>query len=299
MDLSLVQANAYELPTSRRVGVIVHDGGTDLRLWPAPGPDRDLLTAFGSDLPRVLEAERTRAGGSIAPGGLLRLVPGRLHCDFLIWIGSRPAEKRGQQAPAPARETLEKAVRDVLDFVRERNVIRIAFPALGAGPSALDDAERLAIIARACTAYYDDCLATGKANPIEEVVLCHSGLSVVTAARRMVGQIAKLSVDKPPPPVRGAAPSKAPKAGPKATSKTRDSKAPSAPRRGAPRLDEADVMRARVAAKPWDRNTRYMEGHYFVHAKFGVGRVSQVTPDGFIVCLFQDGETRRLIHAGR
>ena len=133
MDLSLVQANAYELPTSRRVGVIVHDGACDLRLWPAPGPDRDLQTAFGADLPRVLEAERARAGGALPIGGLLRLIPGRLHCDFLIWVGTRPAETRGQQAPAPTRETLEKAVRDVLDFVRERNVIRIAFPAIGAG----------------------------------------------------------------------------------------------------------------------------------------------------------------------
>ncbi len=284
MDLSLVQANTYELPTSRRVGVIVHDGAADLRLWPAPGPDRELLTAFGADLPRVLEAERARAGGALAQGALLRLIPGRLHCDFLIWVASRPPEKAGQQAPAPVRETLEQAVRDVLDFVRERNVIRIAFPALGAGPGALDDAERLAIIARACTAYYDDCLATGKSNPIEEVVLCHSGLSVVTAARRKVGQLAKLAIDKPAPTAA------APKVAKKAVAK-----APGA-RRGAPRLDEAEIMRARVSAKPWDRSARYMEGHFFVHAKFGVGRVTQVTPDGFIVCLFQDGETRRLIH---
>jgi hypothetical protein len=67
--------------------------------------------------------------------------------------------------------------------------------------------------------------------------------------------------------------------------------------RGKPRLDEMDVARARASARPWDRAVRYGRGQWFVHVKFGAGRVEEVTPDGFIVCLFEDGETRKLIHA--
>ncbi len=296
MDLSLVQANTYELPTSRRVGVIVHDGTTDLRLWPGPGPDRELLQAYGPDLPRVLDTERTRAGGAIAEGALLRMIPGRLHCDFMLWVATRPPEDRGTQAPAPSREAIERAVTAALEYVRERNVIRIAFPALGAGPGQLDDAERLAIIARACTKHYEANLASGRSTTVEEVVLSDPRLSVVTTARRMVGQIAKLAVEAPArvppgsPPPRGVA-------GSGSRAKASGERSPSAARRGQPRLDPGEVQRARAVARPWDRAVRYRETDFFIHAKFGVGKVVQVTPDGFIVCLFEDGETRKLIHA--
>lgn len=288
MDLSLVQANPYELPTSRRVGVIVHDGTTDLRLWPAPGPDRDLLSAFGPDLPRVLDTERTRAGGAIGAGQLLRIIPGRLHCDFLLWIATRGPEDRGTQAAAPTREVIEQAVTSALEYVRERNVIRIAFPALGAGPGQLDDAERLAIVARACTKHYESNLASGRSTTVEEVVLCDPRLSVVTAARRMVGQIAKLAVD---------APARVPQSSPPPRAKSSSAKQPSTARRGQPRLEPGEVQRARAVARPWDRTVKYGENDFFIHAKFGVGKVVSITPDGFIVCLFEDGETRKLIHA--
>ncbi len=290
MDLSLVQANVYELPTSRRVGVIVHDGTTDLRLWPAPGPDRELLQAYGPELQRVLEGERTRAGGAIAEGAVLRLIPGRLHCDFMLWIATRGPETKGTQAQAPGREVIERAVTSALEYVRERNVIRVAFPALGAGPGQLDDAERLAIIARACTKHYETNLATGRSTTVEEVVLSDSRLSVVTTARRLVGQIAKLAVDVPAR-VPGGSPAPARAKSPGGT------RAPSAAKRGVPRLDPGEVQRARAVARPWDRSIRYSMNDFFIHAKFGVGKVVDLTPDGFIVCLFEDGETRKLIHA--
>lgn len=290
MDLSLVQANTYELPTSRRVGVIVHDGTTDLRLWPGPGPDRELLSAYGPDLPRVLETERTRAGGAIAQGQLLRLIPGRLHCDFLLWVATRPPETQGTQAPAPGREVLEAAVTSVLEYVRERNVIRIAFPALGAGPGQLDEAERLAIIARACTKHYESNLASGRSTTVEEIVLCDHRLSVVTTARRMVGQLAKLAVDPPARVPQGSSPPPR-KAATKAGGKASPAK------RGAPRLDPGEIQRARAVARPWDRAVQYRDNDFFIHAKFGVGKVIQLTQDGFILCLFEDGETRKLIHA--
>jgi O-acetyl-ADP-ribose deacetylase (regulator of RNase III) len=286
MDLSLVQANTYELPTSQRVGVIVHDGTTDLRLWPGPGPDRELLSAYGPDLPRVLESERNRAGGAIAEGQLLRIIPGRLHCDFMLWVATRPPESRGTQAPAPGREMIERAVSAVLEYVRERNVISIAFPALGAGPGQLDDAERLAIVARACTKHYEANLGAGRSTTVEEIVLSDPRLSVVTGARRLVGQIAKLAVEPPPAKIASA---------PRA--KSSGERAPSAAKRGQIRLDPGEVQRARVVARPWDRAVKYGENDFFIHAKFGVGKVVSLTPDGFIVCLFEDGETRKLIHA--
>ncbi|GAB4209468.1 MAG: hypothetical protein OHK0013_28910 [Sandaracinaceae bacterium] len=293
MDIVLLQASAYELPTSRRVGVIVHDGTTDLRIWPGPGPDKDLSFAYGPpELSRALEAERQRAGGQVPIGTLIRMHPGRLHCDFLLWIATRPPEQAGIQAPAPGKETLEAAVRAVLEFVAPRDVIRVAFPALGAGPQALPDAERMAVIARACSAYYEDCLAQGRPNTIEEVLVCDPRLSVVTAARKLVSHIAKA----PPPekPASAAAPTREPR--PRAANGGRKPTAPASPRKG--RLDDREVAYARAHSRPWDRTTTYKVGDWFVHAKFGVGRVEETTADQFIVVLFEDGETRRLIHAG-
>ena len=62
------------------------------------------------------------------------------------------------------------------------------------------------------------------------------------------------------------------------------------------KLDPADIDRARTTARPWDRKVRYTSGDYFVHAVFGVGLVTEVRDDQ-MVCLFEGGETRTLIHA--
>jgi hypothetical protein len=297
MDIVLLQASAYELPTSRRVGVIAHDGTTDLRLWPGAGPDKDLSFAYGpAELGRLLDAERQRAGGALPIGAVLRVHPGKLHCDFLLWLATRPPEQAGIQAPAPDKATLETVVRAVLEFVSTRNVIRVAFPALGAGPNALEDADRLAIIARACSAYYEDCLANGRPNTLEEVLICDPRLSVVTAARRLVSHIAKAPApEKPLPGASPAKPERAPRAASSGGNGTRKAAAPS-PKKG--KLDEREIAYARAHSQPWDRSSRYKVGDWFLHAKFGVGRVEETTTDQFIVVLFEDGEQRRLIHAG-
>lgn len=295
MDIVILQASAYELPTSKRVGVIAHDGTTDLRVWPGPGPDKDLSFAYGPpELSRLLDAERQRVGGQASLASVIRLHPGKLHCDFLLWLATRPPEQAGVQAPAPSKETLEASVRAVLDFVATRNVIRVAFPALGAGPSAIGDAERIAIIARACSAYYEDCLANGRPNTIEEVLVCDARLSVVTAARKLVSHIAKLPA--PEKPLAGATPPK-PERAPRASSAGNGAKKSATPARKA-RLEEREISYARAHSRPWDRATSYRVGDWFLHAKFGVGRVEETTTDQFIVVLFEDGETRRLIHAG-
>lgn len=295
MDILLIQASAYELPTSRRVGVVVHDGATDTRIWPGPGADRELIAAYGPDLQGNLERELDKLDEDELPiGGLLRLHPGRLHCDFLVWVATRPPEDAGRQAPAPDRETIRAGVRNVLEFVAERHVIRIAFPALGGGPGALDDAERLAIVARACSEWYEERFASGKATGIEEVLICDPRLSVVSGARRAVAALVKAPPPEPRPATAPAAPATRRTVGASGGG-TRKPRASATPKK--PRLDEGELGHARATAKPWDRTVRYQTGDWFVHAKFGVGRVESVTPENFIVVLFEDGEIRKLVHA--
>ena len=292
MDILLVQGSVYELPTSRRVGVIVHDGTTDLRLWPGPGADRELANAYGpAELARALDAERAKAGGALPQGSLLRLHPGRLHCDFLLWFCSRPPEAKGFQAPAPAAEAIEKIVIDAIEFAGERNAIRIAFPALGAGPEAIDDAERLALVARAASKHEEQRVQRGQPSRIEEVLVCDPRMSVIATARKRVGVLAKA-----PPPEKPAPGAAAPKPARAVAAKSSTAKAKAATR-GKPRLEPGEISQARAVARPWDRAVKYGVGSWFVHSKFGVGRVETITVDGFIVCLFEDGEQRKLIHA--
>ena len=63
MDIVLVNASVYGLPTSRRAGAIVYDGPTDLDLWRPPGPDRDLLHVYGDSLTNALDRERKELPG--------------------------------------------------------------------------------------------------------------------------------------------------------------------------------------------------------------------------------------------
>jgi hypothetical protein len=62
-------------------------------------------------------------------------------------------------------------------------------------------------------------------------------------------------------------------------------------------LGEDENARARATAGPYDRAHKYAAGDFFLHPKFGVGRVEELTPEGFIVVLFEGGDTRRLLHA--
>ena len=70
-----------------------------------------------------------------------------------------------------------------------------------------------------------------------------------------------------------------------------------APRPVPVRLTDEEVANARATAQPWHRTHRYVRSDYFVHAKFGVGYVTDITEQNFIVCLFEGGDTRKLIHA--
>lgn len=286
MDVQLISSSVLDLPSSHRVDAIVHDGTTDLRTWPGPGPDRDLSEHYGPELNRVLQRERERLdGGALGLGEMVRLHRGKLHCDFLLWVATRPPENVGVQAPAPNAATLTKAVKDALTFASERHVSKVAFGPLGAGPDALDDADRLIVVAKAANAYYDECFQAGRAAGIEEVLVCHPHTSKISVARRALGRSVKVAAPpKPTPSTRTTT----------AKKKTTRRKTTRKPRIAT--LSEDQVAEARASAGPYDRTVKYEVGQYFIHSKFGIGRVEELTPEGFINVLFEGGVTKRLLH---
>lgn len=290
MDVQLIASSVLDLPSSQRVDAIVHDGTTDLRTWPGPGPDRDLQEHYGDELSSVLDRERGRLeGGQLGIGQMLRLHRGKLHCDFLLWVATRPPEVRGIQAQAPGAEMIENAVKDGLAFASERHVARVALGALGAGPGALDDVERLVIIGKAANAYYDECFRAGRPAGIEDVLVCHPHSSKISAARRQLGRSVTL-VQEPPKLPEPAPKKKTParSSGPRTRAKSRVQ---------APTLSAAEAAAARTSSGPYDRAKKYEPGQYMVHAKFGAGRVEEVTREGFIIVVFEGGDLKRLLHA--
>jgi len=93
-----------------------------------------------------------------------------------------------------------------------------------------------------------------------------------------------------------AAPSTA--AAPKKPARKRPARSKAAAVRPVPvRLTEEEVATGRATASPWTPTHRYARSDFFVHAKFGVGYVTDITEQGYIVCLFEGGDTRKLIHA--
>ncbi|HEX5655693.1 MAG TPA: macro domain-containing protein [Polyangiales bacterium] len=291
MDIYWANAALLSLPSSQRVEVLVHDGATDLQLWPGPGPDRVLLDTYGSGLRAALDAQREKHGGQIEIGDAVRLHPGKLHCNYLLWVASRGPEVDAQQADAPSLKLLEQAVERVLEIAGSNGSVSVGFGALGDGPKAAPPEERLAAIVRAAHRYHEHSLATGRPARVELVRVCDPRAGVTASARRLVGRLAQSAPE--PTPVRvesGPAPRKL------ASSKPRTA-ATGARKRTAETLSVSDVAERRVTSRPYDRAHRYSLGEWFVHAKFGVGQVKNVTPDGAIDVLFEDGSTKKMLHA--
>ena len=289
MDVTLLTSSVFDIPSSRRVGAIVHDGTTDLRLWSGPGWDRELGVQYGDGLQRALDAERAALPEKeLAIGEVVRVHPGRLHCDMLVWAATRPPEPGTSRNPAPDAELLERTVHAVLAFVAARDVERVAFPALGVGPGELPVHERLAIIVRASHAYADLCFASGRAPVVEEVLVCERSSVAVSQARQKVRNLASSAA---PEPVRAPASSE-----PDRRRRTGASKSGAAtrPKRGV--LDRDEVAQKRATADPYDRSRVYVVGQWMVHPKFGAGRVELVTQEGHIEVLFEDGQRRKMLH---
>ena len=293
MDILLLQASVLHLPSSKRASAIVYDGTQDLGLWRPPNPDRDLWDAYGDDLRAVLDKERKRVGRSgLGVGELLRLHPGKLHCDFLIWVASRPPHGETEAAPAPSVATVEDIARRVVDFVAQQDVVRVAFPALGAGRGEAPVAERMAAIVRAVAAYKEACFAAERPMHIEEVIVCDASSANVAKAKRLVEKLARTGYAEPAP----APP--APRASERTTSSgsKRATKPAEGSRRKSARLRPEDVALARARSAPYDRSRHYIEGEFFIHPVFGVGQVQAVKPERMVVVLFENGEERTMIH---
>jgi O-acetyl-ADP-ribose deacetylase (regulator of RNase III) len=297
VDITLLQASVLHLPSSKRASAIVYDGTQDLGLWRPPNPDRDLWDAYGEELRNVLDKERKRLpDGELEQGGLLRLHPGKLHCDFLIWVAGRPPHGETSASPAPGVDVVEDITRRVIEFVAQQDVVRVAFPALGAGRGEAAVPDRMAAIVRAVAAYKEACFAAERPTHIEEVIVCDASSANVAKAKRMVEKLARTGYVEPPP--APAAPARASSASSGSSSrKPAASKGESGARRKGVKLRPEDIANARARSHPYDRSRHYLEGEFFIHPTFGVGQVQLVKPERMVVVLFENGEERTMIHS--
>src|SRR5690606_9834997 len=62
-------------------------------------------------------------------------------------------------------------------------------------------------------------------------------------------------------------------------------------------LDAAEVASHRLSAERYAMKTRYSAGDWFVHPKFGVGKVERVIDASSIEVRFEDGSLKKLVHA--
>jgi O-acetyl-ADP-ribose deacetylase (regulator of RNase III) len=294
MDIFWANAAVLSLPSSQRVEVLVHDGASDLQLWPGPGPDRNLLDAYGPGLREALEAQRKKHGGTLSLGEAVRVHPGKLHCNYLLWVATRDPERDAQQADAPQLELLERAVVRCLEIAGANGSISVGFGALGEGPNAAPPEQRLATIVRAAHRYHESSFASGRPARVELVRVCDPRGGVTASARRLVGRLAQ-SAPEPAPAARAESVERSPRRG-ASEARARPTAATSR-RRVAEVLSPNDIAQRRVTSNPYDRGRRYAEAEWFVHPRFGVGQVKRVTPDGAIEVLFEDGSTKKMLHA--
>lgn len=253
--------------------------------------DRELRDKYGTGLQKTLDVERRRLGPEDLPRGeVIRLHPGKLHCDLLAWVVTRDSEPGSSRGPAPGREAIQQAVLSALQFCAERNVLRIAFPALGDGPSELEPEDRLALIVETARGYEDECFSKGRPPVVEEVIVCEPSVRVLGSAKRKVAKLARTAPDDPNSKKveRAAAPKKARKSRATGTGRGRAS--------SVRRLDPAEMEVGRGRAIPYDRTQCYATGQWVRHTKFGLGRVESTTVDKKMELLFESGDIKTLIH---
>lgn len=282
MDVTLLRTSVFEIPPQKRVGVIVYDGAADAQLWPGPGPDTELAAAFHDDLQAALDLELKRSGQTeIELGQVLRVGRGRLHCDFLLWAATRPPERGLKREPAPSAELIEEAALNALRYAYARDVERIAFLALGAGPDELPRSDRFLAIARAAERFEAECREQGCSTVIEEVLLCEPLAGEYRKASEKLRGRASVA-DLPAAPSRAISPPRK-----RAAAKT------STRRRTG--LDPLEVAQNQNAPA-YSMRDRYREGDFFSHPRFGIGKVVRLIDQGAIEVRFEDGSERKLVH---
>jgi len=293
MEVTLVQRSIYDLPSKRRVGAIVFDGAADMQLWPGPGPERELQDHYGDGLQRALDNElRQIEGQKLDIGSVIRVHPGRLHCNFLVWIASRAPEPGTERSQAPKSDVLRSGVLEALRFAARRSVEKVAFPALGAGPSELGRPERLAVIVKAAHEYQEECRKAGRSPVVEEVFVCEPAGPVFRDAKRRIGDQANAEEKQLRPPEQADKKARRRRLAAKGGSAKKSSKAKSVQ----PKLTAEEALGARAADVRYSMRTTFAEGDLFMHPKFGAGKVVGLPAPGQILCVFEDGSERKLVH---
>lgn len=294
MDISLVRASVYDLPSRQRLDALVYDGSSDMQLWPGRGADFDLDERFGGRLQEALDAEVRQLPDRTLPlYEVVRVARGRLHCDFLAWVATRPPQTGTRAEPAPDAKGITKAVKAALQFASSRHVKRIGFGALGAGPGELPTADRLITIIRAAHEYEEECAASGQATGVEEVLVCETLGSVYQKVAAAVRELAKIdNLVAQAPTARAAAI--------KRESSRSSSPGRTASTRKGQKLAAPEVDAHRHSATPYSPRIRFSAGDWIAHARFGIGRVEDVSQGDSTEqarVLFEDGVERRLVHA--
>jgi O-acetyl-ADP-ribose deacetylase (regulator of RNase III) len=287
VEVALINASVLALPASARADAIVYDGTDDLGLWRPPGPDRDLLDAYGDTLTALLAKERAQLPGKkLELGEALRLHPGKLRCDFMIWVASRHAHTDAGPAAAPGLAAIEGLCASALRLAAKHSAVRVAFGPLGPGTGAADPAERMAAVVRGARAYEADCLKRGEPALLEEVLVCTANAAEIAKAKRLAASLAKQVAPAPTPRFDSSPPAERSAA-----------RRPATPRRGKAKLDPNELAMARSHASTYDRTRTYASGEWILHPSFGAGQVQAVAVgERMITVLFGDGQERRLIH---
>ncbi len=281
MEVTLVNRSVYSLPSKQRVGAIVFDGTADMQLWPGPGPEAELREHYGDDLQRALNAELKHVSGKrLEIPSVIRIHPGRLHCNFLAWIASRDPEPGSTRSAAPDLDIVRRGVIATLEFAAKRSVERIAFPALGGGPDEASRDARLATIVKAAHAYHETCFAEGRAPVVEEVLVCEASGPIFRKAQERVRGLAKSAA----PPL------------PKAPARKAPTQRRSTAKKTLPKVTAEEVIAARGSVEKYNMRASYAAGDFFVHPKFGVAKVLGLPALGQIECAFEDGSIRKLVH---
>ncbi|MEM1418374.1 MAG: macro domain-containing protein [Myxococcota bacterium] len=281
MDVTLVNRSVFDLPSKQRVGAIVYDGTADMQLWPGPGPDKELQEHYGDDLQRNLDAELKQTGDTVLePGAVIRVHPGRLHCNFLAWVALRDPEPGTERSTAPAAEAVRAAVLTALEFAAERSVERVAFPAIGSGTGELERGERLAIVVEAAEAYQAKRTEEGKPPVVEEVLVCEANGPAFRAAKKAVKGKAKVAEKEAAPAKKKAA---------KKTTRKRSTPAK-------PKITADELATHKASAETYSPRNTYVTGDFFNHTKFGLGKVLDVPMPDRISVVFEDGALKTLLH---
>ena len=287
MDITLLRASIFDLPSKQRLDALVYDGSQDMQLWPGRGPDGDLDAKFGGTLQAALDAEvRQLPGRQLPMHGVSRVTRGRLHCDFLAWVATRPPQPGTRPEPAPDAAGITAAVKAALAFAAERHVQRIGFSSLGAGPGELPPAERLALVVKAAHAWEDERAAQGLGTGVEEVLVCEPTGSVFHDAATSVRGLASIENPVARAPRKKAAVVRGRRAGGGGSRK--------------PKAKGYDFDLHRSSAIAYSPQKTFTEGDWIAHKRFGVGRVEETGISGEIRQIhvaFEDGVTRRLVHA--